>query len=195
MPVTRPARLWLSSALTIGLCLLASTASADEEQSPYAYVKASASGRTYFKMAPSAHARHDRNQGRGVAYAVTQTGPDEVLWETSGWYAFRVFLSTDGQHLVRLGNWPRGRTPAAKHLGIAFYDRGKLTRKYSSKELICDHTKVRPSKSHYRFLDKVIGFDAEEKRFTVIAVDKTRWTFDVKTGEVVEGGARKTSAP
>lgn len=164
-----------------------STAQADDEASQVAYVKAARYGRCYFKMTPDPKARYDRKRGWGYAYEVTDKGPDKLLWKTSGWFASRVALSSWGRYLVRLGNWPRGRTPSAKHLGIAFYDRGKLLKRYSTKDLLKDPTKLQPSISHYRFLQSVVGFSPRARwHFSIVTIDGKRWTFDVRSGAVIK---------
>jgi hypothetical protein len=160
-------------------------ARADDEASQVAYVKAAPFGRCYFKMVPDPKARYDRKRGTGYAYQVNEKGADKLLYKTTGWYARRVALTAWGRYLVRLGNWPRGRAPSSKHLGIAFYDRGKLIKRYSTKQLIKDISKVQPSVSHYTFLKKVVGFSKRKRwLFAIVTVDGKRWTFDVRTGRV-----------
>lgn len=162
------------------------SAEGDDEASQVAYVVAGRYGRCYFKMVPDPKARYDPRRGQGYAYEVSDKGPDKLLWQTAGWYAHRTAISVWGRYLVRLGNWPRGHKPSNDHLGIAFYDRGKLIKRYSTKELIKDLSKVEPSVSHYEFLKKVVGFLPNSDRlFRIVAVDGKRWTFDVTNGKIV----------
>ena len=174
--------------LVIVLLILAiSPVQGDEELAPYTYVTAAPGGRYYFKMYTIQGRDYDRNIGRGELYAVRNPGPDKILWRTSGWYAFQVFLSFDGAYLVRLGNWPRGHKPSHKHLGVAFYKNGKLLKSYSTKDLIEDMKQVRPSVSHYQYLDESIPPGLVEDYgylFRLKSVDGIVYVFDMKTGKV-----------
>ncbi|GJM21443.1 MAG: hypothetical protein DHS20C15_13580 [Planctomycetota bacterium] len=138
-------------------------------------------------------ARERPHGGRGHAYRYVK-GRKQVLWRVEGWYAFRVLLSDDGRYLVRLGNWPRGQRPSESHLAVAFYDNGELLAEYSTRALIEDDSKVRPSSSHYTYrahdgeLSLVVG-DTEKGElplsFEFSTIDGIRYRFDVTTGEIV----------
>lgn len=171
--------------LSILALLMATPAMADDEQSPYAYVTSAQWGRHYFKMLPDPKKAYRHDAGLGICYAVGRDGKDKELWRTSGWYAFSTHLSYDGRYLVRIGNWPRGHAPSKDHVGIAFYERGKLTRSYSTAELIGDRSKVQPSVSHYQFKKKVIGFGRAQYAFELVVIDGVTWRFDVRTGAVL----------
>jgi hypothetical protein len=107
------------------------------------------------------------------------------MWRTSGWYSYQTYISRDGKYLVRLGNWPRGEGPSEKHLGIAFYKKGKLLKSYSTRELIKNVSLVPRSASHYRFLKEVEGFDPPTSlQFVIKTVDNVRYVFDVQNGEI-----------
>ncbi len=161
-----------------------STLWADKEAPQYVYVRSSYGGQYYFKMIPEAD--YDRTKGRGALYLVTKKRLDKVLWKVKGWYAFQTYISYDGRYLIRIGNWPRGRIPSHKHLGIAFYDKGTLIKKYSTKDLVKNLPPVRASVSHYRFLEKVLGFEsAYSHRFKIKTADKMEYTFDVTHGKIV----------
>lgn len=147
-------------------------------------MKSSAGGRYYFKMIP--HTPYDRKKGSGILYAVRSKGADKILWRVKGWYASRVYISYNGLYLVRLGNWQRGHAPSHKHIGIAFYKKGKLMRKYSTKDLIKNFSAVQPSVSHYQFLKQVIGFESGfSYRFKIRTIDNIEYTFNVSTGEII----------
>lgn len=164
-----------------------SFAYSDEEVSPRAYVATAGEGVFYFKMVPKLIYPIDPQtvQGAGHAYRVLEGGQDELLWSTSGWYAYRVCLSDDGRYLVRLGNWPRGRAPSAEHLAIAFYDQGKLLKSYSTKDLILDPDKIQPSVSHYQFVRGTPHFVGPYGyAFQLITADGVEYRFDVRTGAV-----------
>jgi hypothetical protein len=173
------------------LCLIvaAATARADEEVAPHAYVATAAGGDYYFRMVPEPVAGPYDPQtipGTGRAYRVTDRETDEALWSTSGWYAFKVLLSYDGRYLVRIGNWPRGRAPAAEHLAIAFYDQGKLLAAYSTKDLILAPERLLPSVGHYEFLAEPPAFlePAGGYALRLVTADGVEYVFDVQTGAV-----------
>lgn len=158
---------------------------ADDEQSTYAYISAGHGGRAYFKMVPDPKKHYTHKAGTGTMYVLQRDGSSKKLWSLSGWYAFRTYPSHWGRYLVRLGNWPRGRTISDKHLAIAFYDRGKLIKRYSTKDLIKHPTRIQPSVGHYRYLRKAIGFIGYSKRFVLVTWDNMRYDFDVRSGKIV----------
>lgn len=160
---------------------------ADMPAIPQAYIAAGDGGRYYFKMALCEQSRWDFSCATGAVYEVSESGPDRLAWSTSGWFAYTTYLSYDGQYLVRIGNWPAGYEPSFNDLAIAFYNRGKLLKQYSTKELIKDVSQVPASVSHYEFLHEVRGFYRNTTRFfTIVMVDGTEYTFDVSNGEVLE---------
>lgn len=180
----------LGGLLTLGF---ATPALADREACPTPYVKANERGSIYFKMSPDPAAPCDRTKGSGAAYQVA-VGADQLLWKTEGsWYAQTTFLSEDGRYLIRIGNWPRGRKPSKDHLAIAFYDNGKLLKRYSTLELIKDPSQVETSVSHYAFYHDPPGFTAPHaKTFLLTTIDGIAYTFNITTGEIAS--TKKQSA-
>ena len=170
-----------------------SGARADDEASPIPYVTASSWGRYYFKMLPDPKHPFDRDKGNGIAYEVVEgDAGDKEIWRTKGWYASRTAIAGGGRYLVRIGNWPRGRKPSGKHLGIAFYDNGKLIRSYSTKQLLRGLPAPPASVSHYQFIEKVVGFDENsELEFTIRLVGGRTCTFDVRTGKYVKKAKKR----
>ena len=165
-------------------------ASADEERAPRAYVITSGDGEYYFKMSPDPQAPLDR--GHGELFEVKSSGPDILLWKTEGWYSFHTYISRDGEYLVRVGNWPRGIGPSNRDLAVAFYARGKLTKSYSTQDVIKNPSAITASISHYNFLSSITGFkepksyDAPDKyHFVLTSVDQIEYTFDATTGAIV----------
>src|SRR5262245_1814477 len=128
-------RFYVVIVMLLTLCM---PAQADEEVAPAPYVSSSIEGRYYFKMIPDHQAHFDTEKGLGYAYRVTDGQADELLWSTTRWFSFHTYLSGDGTYLVRLGTWPRGHTPSAKHLAIAFYKEGKQITSYSTEQIIKD---------------------------------------------------------
>ena len=171
--------------VTFSLVLFTSAipARADEESQPHAYVKGSQDGRYYFRMVPDPSG--DRDKGRVTGYEVKGDGPDATLWTLDGLYAFEASLSYDGRYLAALGNWPRGHKPHESHTAIAFYDRGKLLKRYSTKDLIKDAAQVQPSVSHYQYKKRVPGFPAYAYVFELVTIDGISYTFDVRDGRIV----------
>ena len=177
----------LTTALLV-LCIL-SVARSDEEWAPFGHVTSSPSRQLYFRMVPP---RGD-TPGRGALYRVGQTGQDEKVWSVKGWYAQRVFVPDDGRSLVRLGDWPRGLAPKDSHLGVAFYRDGKLVKEYSTKDLIQDVSKVRPSVSHYQFFDwedppGLVSLHVNGSYhhvFRLRGIDDVTYLFDPATGDIV----------
>jgi len=168
---------------------------ADMPAIPVAYIEAGDGGRYYFKMVPCEQSRWDFSCATGAMYEVSESGPDRLVWSTSGWFAFRTYLSYDGQYLVRMGNWPAGSEPSADDLAIAFYDRGKLLKQYSTKQLVRDVSRVPRSVSHYRYLREVRGFYRDTSLFMIMMIDGTEYTFDASNGEVVESKAGSAGEP
>ncbi len=162
-----------------------SPAAADSEASPNAYVVTAKGGRYYLKMTPTRKRFYSRPyKGAGFVYKVSRRGRDKLVWKMRGWWAFQTHLSHDGTYVVRIGDWPRGRGPSDKHLAIAFYKRGKLLAKYSTKQLIRDHSKVPTTVSHYFFKKKVHGFMPYSHMFEITMVDGVTYRFDARTGKI-----------
>ena len=179
-------RLALYSALgSLALLPLLGSGTPDSEVAPYPHVSATGNGGAYFKMLPDPKKPYDRDAGSGTCYFVA-AGKDKTQWSVDGWYAYEVLLANDAEHLIRLGNWPQGQAPEEADLGVAFYKRDKLLESYSTKDLIEDLSKVRPSVSHYQYREGSPEFDRRTNQLTLISVDRIRWVFDVTTGAVVE---------
>lgn len=159
---------------------------ADEEIAPYPYIAATENGRFYFKITPDQEAKYDHDKGSGTLFEINNDGTEKALWKVEGWYAFKTYISHDGKYLVRMGNWPRGREPSDEHLAIAFYKEGKLLKSYSTKNLIKDPSAIRPTKSHYFYLKKVIGFEEfYGYHFIIQTIDNAEYVFDASNGMII----------
>ena len=165
--------------------LLSPCALGDTPAAARAYVGVGDGGHYYFKILPCLKNSSDLSCGSVRVYEVSDEGPDRPVWSASGWFAFSAYLSDDGKYLVRMGDWPGGSEPSDSDLAIAFYEDGKLLKQYSTKQLIRDPSKVVRSVSHYQFLREVRGFQPYTKMFTIVAVDGTEYTFDVRHGDIV----------
>jgi hypothetical protein len=184
----------------IVLLITCGTSSADSPAPPTPRVMVSASGRYFFSILPP----HWNDKGQitrqplGTAYELQDNGSFRTLWRVTGWYAFQCFLSDDGRYLVRMGDWAFGHEPSKEDLAVAFYDRGKLLREYSTAELVKDKTKVVTTVSHYFWLASEaarFGPGRDEKhyeppptldddKFLLKTCDGIEYRFDVTTGKI-----------
>jgi hypothetical protein len=103
------------------------------------------------------------------------------LW-TVDWYSFRVYLASDGVHLVREGDWPSDYATEA----ISFFAHGKLLRTYRINELVADPRLLPHSVSHFQWLESG-SIDDNDLTFTVLTKAKTKIIFDLKTGAILSG--------
>jgi hypothetical protein len=166
---------------------------ADKSPAPYVKLTASDNGKFYFLLHP---AKREWQSGEykvisdafGMAFRVLPDGSGEKMWETSGWYAFRVYLSHDGKYLARVTTSPFGSAPDNNDSVVAFYENGKLLREYSSKELVKDAEKIERSVSHYywtsnnRDLPKIDYADVLQ----IETIENRLYSFDMKTGDILK---------
>jgi hypothetical protein len=142
-------------------------------------------GLVFFVMHPSPSDSKIDHPGNGVCYRLAGDGTLKELWRVSGWYCSKGYLSDSGEVLVRLGPWA---TDLEHHtdLAVAFYKNGKLVKKYRVNELVKNKQKLRYSSSHYSWLaarsNFPNGFHGDE--FILTLIDKTRYSFDINTGEI-----------
>ena len=141
------------SAIAISI-LLAQLVRADKEAIPSSFVVTSEYGQSFFKMIPSKGKWQENKyvttkEAFGVAYSIDEEGNLKELWKTSGWYSSELYLSLDGQFLVRMGPWNKGHEPNNSDLAVAFYKNGNLLKEYSVIDLVKDKSKIQPTTSHY----------------------------------------------
>jgi hypothetical protein len=150
---------------------------ADEPAPKIAQATTSSRGRAVFIQAGVSK----QAEGRGTMFVVRDDGSLEKKWSTEGWYAHRVFLTDDGEYLVRIGPWNGGHTAKKEDIALEFYKHGKLLRSYTTVDMMENPERVRPSVSHYQWEgDEEPKFDGEE--FTIFTAEERRFVFDVKTG-------------
>ncbi|MHC4757450.1 MAG: hypothetical protein ACYTE8_02225 [Planctomycetota bacterium] len=174
----------------LGLFLLVNFTQADLSAPPIPYVRASQQGRFFFKMVPAKSTRTGYRQGVegeafGVAYSVEKNGSFKERWKTSGWYSRTVFLSNDGKYLVRIERFGLGQEPTKDCLAIAFYNKGKLLKEYTTSDLVKDKSKVIKTVSHYMWLARengILRLDSQNV-FHLKTIDGIIYQFDVTTGE------------
>lgn len=174
--------------------LLSQSSRADEERVPYSFTVASQSGQYYFKMLPAKREWQENKyvitrEAFGVAYTIDEDGNFKELWRTSGWYSFELFLSEDGQYLVRMGPWNGGHEPKKEDIAVAFYKNGKLLKEYSVVDLVKDKSKIQATVSHYFWLDKSPGSEAKRRLdrdnvFYLKTIDGIAYQFYATTGKI-----------
>ncbi len=134
--------------------------------------------------------------GRGDMTRVRSKGEPKATW-TTAWFAQRekVYLHPRGVYLVRVGEGGH-LTLDDSHDGLLFYKNGKLLKRYSTKDLIEDPSKVRFRKalpkgcvSSYRFLSEAEGIKGHQ--FRALTVDGARLTFDIRTGKLTHRSSKK----
>ena len=116
-------------------------------------------------------------------------GSNSPIW-TVDWFAFTVYVSSDGQHLARMGPWPglkKGREPDVQELAVAFYENGRLLKRYSIADLIDDPKNLRQSVSHFQW-EKDVSFDDTLSELTIITTEDNKYVFDVKSGKMITDG-------
>lgn len=184
---------------------LASTAVADQEAYPTAYV--AAGGGWYAKCVPSNPAGA-REAGTTTIYRVGQDA--DTLVYTFDWYSPKIYITGwgGGVSIVRMGPWPRGYRASESDLAIAFYRDGRLVRRYSTLDLAGDTHHVQVSVSHYTVIKEVTGFvhlyeksgddtvtSDPDYGFEVVLNGGRRMVFDLRTGEQIPTGANQLTRP
>lgn len=152
---------------------------------PYPYMVSSQNGRYYFRMQPGV--KRPWKDAVGIMYQVKRKGPDKELWRVTGWYTYRTYPSFRGQYLVRLGMLHEAYRVSKPRLAIAFYEKGKLMKKYTTKDLQ-QAVHAKRKRRHYGTwsIKKVIGFNDWGHRFTIISRDNVRYVFNAKDGSLVK---------
>ncbi len=179
--------------LLLGIALMIVAAphlDADSPKPPFPFIVTAADGTFFFKMLPG-----PSGAGLGIACRLLQDGSSEELWRTEGWYSFEVFLSREATFLVAMGPWNDGQEPKKEDLAVSFFHQGKLLKRYSTLDLVKDKSKVKASKSHYRWLardlEEIPGQDPEARprlcgdgTFRLKTCDGILYVFDLSTGEI-----------
>jgi hypothetical protein len=167
-----------------GLLAFGVAAHADSPVPPYPKATASGGGTAVFIMVPKTEdARASWADGTGTMYLLGETGTLEKQWEVSGWYSHHVFLTNDGDYLVRIGPWHSGHEPKKDHLALAFFKRGRLIRSYSTKDLIRDPKQVRQSVSHYEWRADDAPYIGMGE-FSITTVEGRFLVFDLESGDI-----------
>jgi hypothetical protein len=170
----------LVSKLFLLTCFFSTNSVADTLAKSNPFVISSSDSPYFVTMVPS-------KSGKGYAAAIElcQDGSSRELWRIDG-YAFEAYLSKDGQHFIKIGPWPSGRAPSKEDVAVEFFKNGQLLKSYSTKDLIKDSSKVRPTSGHYfwRAKDGDYSF-LSSNSFHTKTVDGISYVFDVTTGEII----------
>lgn len=113
-------------------------------------------------------------------------GSVRPIW-TVEWYAFEVYVSPDGRHLVEMGPWPtmKGQTRDLSVRALAFYEDGRPLKEYDIGDLVQTPDILPQSASHFQWKKQVI-FDGVAGRLAVRTLDGQTYKFDVATGVILE---------
>lgn len=111
------------------------------------------------------------------------------LW-TVDWFSYEVLLSPDSKYLVRMGPWASGLSSEA----FTFFADGKEVKKYIISDLIKDTSKLQSTVSHFTWLQYKYINDTGDT-FDIETVDGGRFTFDLKTGEILTQSYTPVAAP
>jgi hypothetical protein len=189
----------ISFLCAVAVSLLLSQSSRAEESIPFPYIVTSPYSQCFFKMIPADINR----EAFGAAYSLDENGNFKELWKTSGWYSYEVYLSYDGQYLVRMGQTSHSHEPKKQDLAVAFYKNGKLLKEYSVIDLVKDKSKIQPMDVYYAWLARsdirnILAAaemnnieDPENKLrldnqniFHLKTIDEIIYQFDATTGEI-----------
>lgn len=167
--------------ITFSLLLLwVGRAHADSLMSPHSWERVVGAHR-FVMLSRYDQASEERRYPASGLYPID--GPPEPLW-TVDWYAYEgeVFLSPDGEYLVRMGPWPSGGK--FDELAVAFHRNGALTRSYRVHDLVENPATLPQSVSHYQWHERVT-FDPGHLRLTVATIPGITYLFDAATGEIL----------
>ncbi len=95
-----------------------------------------------------------------------------------------TFITNNGRRLVRIGT-TTSTEPSGDYLAIAFYEEGKLIKKYGASELVKYPDKVHQSTSLYHWLKPSPAFDAETETVSLVTSENTKYTFVAATGKIL----------
>ena len=112
--------------------------------------------------------------------------PGKALWGVK-WYSSRVHVSSDGIHLVRLGRLHvaavNGR-PNMAQFAVAFYKKGRLTKRYSIGDLIDDTAALVRSGAGFQWHER-ISFDDVSEKLEVTLMTGQKKVFDTGSGSMI----------
>ncbi|MCX5704046.1 MAG: hypothetical protein NT066_06125 [Candidatus Omnitrophica bacterium] len=171
---------------------------ADSIPSPYHYKNVTGDGRYVFVMIVDDLPFDRPSSSTGKRYPVSglyhNDGSISPIWKID-WYAFEVYVSTDGRHIARIGDWPNLKDkgePNLEDLALAFYGDGKLIKQYLISDLVRNSDRLPRSLSHF-YWKKNIVFDDAHDRLNIVTFDEQKYIFDVKSGEIIRETKKRTN--
>jgi hypothetical protein len=106
-------------------------------------------------------------------------GSATPLWAIH-WYAFEVYPSSNGEHLVRMGPW----ASSMDQLAVSFHTKGVETKRYLIRDLVKNPANLRPTVSHFFWLSER-RYDDKANILYLKTVDGLIYTFSAINGELV----------
>ena len=176
--------------IVIASMLVSSVVRADQEIPPTDYYKITRDQKHIFVMLAPKGKSSEKNKTLRKQYNQSglypNNGSGRPLWMVD-WYAFSIYASSDGTHLVRMGSWPRviGGEANLEQLAFSFYENGKLIRHYMISDLVTNPAVLEVSDEHFNWI-KDLTFDDESGQLKVLTLDAHPYTFEVKTGEMLK---------
>lgn len=171
-------------AVTFAFMFAAAFAHADQLPEICPKATTSSVGTAVFIMVPKLEGGYFKpDKSGGTMYLVDGDGSLTKLWNVSGWYSHAVFLTNDGDYLVRIGPWNSGAHPSKEDLALSFYKGGRLLRSYSTAELIRAPNAVRVTTSHYEWRSEeppYIGMG----EFWLTTIEGRFFVFDLESGAI-----------
>src|SRR5947209_3027184 len=166
---------------------------ADSPAMPFSYMTPSADGKYVLVMIAPVPLHRDGSgegqEGREKAQRIRNTykvsglylndGSTNALW-TVDWYAYRVFVPSDGIHLVRGGPWARSGSDEA----FTFFEYGRPVRDVKINEVVDTTVLLHHTVSHF-FWAKEMKLDDSSKTFIVATLLGEKYVFDYRTGQTL----------
>lgn len=181
-------RIFLVTSLTLAFSI---GVFADSIAPPCSYKVAANKGTAIFVMlseqdyacAGRAGDRAEESKALREKYRSSGLYPDDKsttpLW-TVDWFSYEVLLSPDGRYVVRMGPWASNLSDEA----FTFFADGKEVKKYIISDLIKNSDALQRTVSHFTWLRNKYINDTNDS-FEAETLDGGRFTFDLKTGEIL----------
>lgn len=184
----------IAIAAVVMMATFAGTAIAYEERS---YEQLSPNGKYIFVMlakSPDKEGRIDTLKGKYDRSGLYKAGePAKRFWSVN-WYSPTVHVSSDGVHLVRIGRKnvvAINDKPDMAQLAVAFYNKGKLVKKYTIGDLCGDPKKLVRAPAGFQW-QKRIAFDDVSGRLEIDLVTGQDKVFAVRSGKIVKADTKNT---
>jgi hypothetical protein len=184
----------ISTAFVILLINLPYYALADTETPSYPHVAADEYGRCYARSIPRPEWATDedtRQAGVTKFYIVSNKVDHDLAVHTYDWFAQKTYVMCGHPDniIVRMGPWARGQDASDDDLAFAFYNNGKLVKRYSTLDIAGDKENVMRSLSHYWIIkeDPVAKWDGKKWIFSIKTFGDEIISFNPSTGEKIEG--------